>query len=183
MTTRSIYRNTLAWPLQALRDGVEWELKDNQTPHPGGTYMVSAASLFAQMLSLVSRRDFARAVGRREAEKAAKGFSCWDQFVAMLFCQLAQARCTDSGTRNLLRAERFRGMGFQPMHARPGRPCYGKRSIPPPDGGCSLGGLSVAWASSPWNHSPFDFAQDSQLEGRATEDFGGYARPATPFTS
>lgn len=53
--------------------------------------MVSAASLFAQMLSLVSRRDFAQAVGRREAEKAAKGFSCWDQFVAMLFCQLGGA--------------------------------------------------------------------------------------------
>jgi len=27
-----------------------------------------------------------------QAEKAAKGFSCWDQFVAMLFCQLAQAK-------------------------------------------------------------------------------------------
>ena len=53
--------------------------------------MVSAASLFAQMLSLVCRRDFAQAVGRREAEKAAKGFSCWDQFVAMLFCQLGGA--------------------------------------------------------------------------------------------
>ena len=53
--------------------------------------MVPVASLFAQMLSLVSRRDFAKAVRRREAEKGAKGFSCWDQFVAMLFCQLGGA--------------------------------------------------------------------------------------------
>jgi hypothetical protein len=53
--------------------------------------MVSVASLFAQVLSLVSRRDFRAAVVGRDAEKAAKGFSCWDQFVAMLFCQLGGA--------------------------------------------------------------------------------------------
>lgn len=53
--------------------------------------MVSVGSLFAQLLSLVSRRDFAAAARRREAEKGAKGFSCWDQFVAMLFCQLGGA--------------------------------------------------------------------------------------------
>jgi hypothetical protein len=53
--------------------------------------MVSVASLFAQVLSLISRRDFGKAVRRRDAEKGAKGFSCWDQFVAMLFCQLGGA--------------------------------------------------------------------------------------------
>ena len=53
--------------------------------------MIQVASLFAQALSLISRREFHRAVGRRKAEKAAKGFSCWDQFVAMLFCQLGGA--------------------------------------------------------------------------------------------
>ena len=53
--------------------------------------MVSVASVFAQVLSLVPRRDFSRAVRRRDAEKGAKGFSCWDQCVAMLFCQLGGA--------------------------------------------------------------------------------------------
>jgi len=53
--------------------------------------MVSVASLFAQVLSLISRLDFSKAVRRRDAEKAAKGFSCWDQLVAMLFCQLGGA--------------------------------------------------------------------------------------------
>jgi IS4 transposase len=53
--------------------------------------MIRVASLFAQVLSLISRRDFGKAVRRRGAEKAAKGFSCWDQFVAMLFCQLGGA--------------------------------------------------------------------------------------------
>lgn len=53
--------------------------------------MITVASLFAQVLSLVSRRDFDRTVRVRQAEKGAKGFSCWDQFVAMLFCQLGGA--------------------------------------------------------------------------------------------
>ena len=53
--------------------------------------MVSVASLFAQVLSLISRREFHRAVRQRQAEKAAKGFTCRDQFVAMLFCQLGGA--------------------------------------------------------------------------------------------
>jgi len=53
--------------------------------------MVRVASLFAQVLTLVDRNDFARAVKEHGAEKSAKGFRCWDQFVAMLFCQLAAA--------------------------------------------------------------------------------------------
>lgn len=53
--------------------------------------MVASTSCFAQVLSLVDRGDFARAVRVREAEKGSKGFSCWDQFVAMLFAQLGGA--------------------------------------------------------------------------------------------
>jgi hypothetical protein len=53
--------------------------------------MGTTASWFAQVLSLVDRNDFARAVGRHDAEKASKGFSCWDQFVSMTFCQLGAA--------------------------------------------------------------------------------------------
>lgn len=53
--------------------------------------MIKVGSLFTQVLSLVDRRDFARAVAESEAEHAAKGFRCWDQFVAMVFCQLAGA--------------------------------------------------------------------------------------------
>jgi hypothetical protein len=50
------------------------------------------ASVFSQLLSLVSRQDFSKFVRETEAEKGAKGFSCWEQFVAMMFCQLAQAK-------------------------------------------------------------------------------------------
>jgi Transposase DDE domain/Domain of unknown function (DUF4372) len=54
--------------------------------------MVKWASLFSQLLSLIDRHQFESAVKEVHAEKAAKGFSCWEQLVAMLFCQLAQAR-------------------------------------------------------------------------------------------
>jgi Domain of unknown function (DUF4372)/Transposase DDE domain len=54
--------------------------------------MVREASLFSQLLCLVDRHRFEREVRRVGAERHAKGFSCWSQFVAMMFCQLAQAK-------------------------------------------------------------------------------------------
>jgi IS4 transposase len=54
--------------------------------------MVRVASLFSQVLTLFPRTEFQQAVKQHRAERYAKGFSCWSQFVAMLFCQLAQAR-------------------------------------------------------------------------------------------
>ena len=54
--------------------------------------MLRGTSLFGQVLALISRTEFERAVRQHRAEHAAKGFGCWDQFVAMLFCQLAQAK-------------------------------------------------------------------------------------------
>jgi hypothetical protein len=54
--------------------------------------MIRTGSLFTQILSLFQRSDFARHVRELRAERHARGFSSWDQFVAMLFCQLAQAR-------------------------------------------------------------------------------------------
>jgi hypothetical protein len=43
------------------------------------------------VLSLVDRNDFARSVLGHDGERGAKGFSCWDQFVSMLFCQMGGA--------------------------------------------------------------------------------------------
>jgi hypothetical protein len=53
--------------------------------------MVKVASLFSQLLHHVPRHEFARLVARHRAEYDAKGFTCWTQFVAMMFCQLARA--------------------------------------------------------------------------------------------
>lgn len=53
--------------------------------------MIAVASCFSQVLSLIDRVAFARAVRQHQAERAAKGFTCWEQFVAMLFCQMGAA--------------------------------------------------------------------------------------------
>jgi hypothetical protein len=49
------------------------------------------ASLFAQLLEFIPRERFPGLVRKYSAEAYSKGFACWDQFVAMLFCQLGQA--------------------------------------------------------------------------------------------
>jgi hypothetical protein len=47
--------------------------------------------MFGQVLQIFSKKEFYSAVKKTQAEKGAKGFSCWGQFVAMLFCQLGHA--------------------------------------------------------------------------------------------
>ena len=54
--------------------------------------MVRHASLFSQLVGLFNRQRFYELVHRHGSERYAKGFSSWDQFVAMLFCQIAQAK-------------------------------------------------------------------------------------------
>jgi hypothetical protein len=49
-------------------------------------------SIFSQLLKLVSRVEFQQMVKASHAERHARGFSCWDQFAAMLFCQLGRAQ-------------------------------------------------------------------------------------------
>lgn len=48
-------------------------------------------SIFSQLLQLFPRMEFQRMVKKHEAERSAKGFTCWGQFVSMLFCQLGRA--------------------------------------------------------------------------------------------
>lgn len=54
--------------------------------------MIRVSSIFSQMLQLFSRTEFERAVVEHRAERHARGFSCWGQFVAMLFCHLGRAQ-------------------------------------------------------------------------------------------
>lgn len=49
------------------------------------------SNIFGQIVKLFSKRDFYSAVAETGAEKRAKGFTSWQQFVGMLFCQLGQA--------------------------------------------------------------------------------------------
>jgi hypothetical protein len=48
-------------------------------------------SMFSQLLQLFPRADFQLLVKETQAERHARGFSCWNQFVSMLFCQLGRA--------------------------------------------------------------------------------------------
>jgi hypothetical protein len=50
------------------------------------------SSLFAQILQVMPRSRFMRLVMDAKAERHSKGFSSWDQFVAMIFCQFAQSK-------------------------------------------------------------------------------------------
>jgi Domain of unknown function (DUF4372)/Transposase DDE domain len=56
-----------------------------------GNPIVQAASLFNQLLQHFPRSEFAALIRKHNAERGAKGFSCWTQLVSMLFCQLAHA--------------------------------------------------------------------------------------------
>jgi len=62
-------------------------------------------SIFSQILSLFPRIDFEKAVTTTKAEHRTKGFSCWGQFVAMLFCQLGRAHSLREITNGLRSCE------------------------------------------------------------------------------
>jgi hypothetical protein len=49
-------------------------------------------STFAQVLRYLPRLEFAAAVQKHQAERYARGFTCWTQLVAMLFCHLGRAQ-------------------------------------------------------------------------------------------
>ena len=52
---------------------------------------MKVCSIFSQVLKLFSRGDFEKAVKEHKAERHARGFTSWGQFMAMLFCQLGRA--------------------------------------------------------------------------------------------
>jgi hypothetical protein len=53
--------------------------------------MLAPMSMFAQLLSLIDRGNFQKAVKERGSDKGAKGFSSWSHFICLLFAQLAGA--------------------------------------------------------------------------------------------
>jgi hypothetical protein len=50
------------------------------------------ASLFSQLIALFNHSRFYELVYRHQAERCIEWFSCWDQFVSMLFCHISQAK-------------------------------------------------------------------------------------------
>jgi hypothetical protein len=54
--------------------------------------MTRVCSIFSQILQWFPRLEFEAGVREHKAERHARGFTCWQQFVAMLFCQLGHAQ-------------------------------------------------------------------------------------------
>jgi hypothetical protein len=60
--------------------------------HKEYTTLNRVCSIFSQILQLVPRLEFEAAVREHKAERHARGFSSWAQFISMLFCQLGHAQ-------------------------------------------------------------------------------------------
>jgi hypothetical protein len=67
--------------------------------------MSAVCSIFSQILQLFSRTEFQTAVHQHKAERHARGFTCWGQFIAMLFCQLGRAHSLSEITQGLAASE------------------------------------------------------------------------------
>lgn len=67
--------------------------------------MRRVSSIFSQILQSFSRLEFAAVVKKHKGERHARGFECWTQFVAMLFCQLGHARSLSEITGGLAACE------------------------------------------------------------------------------
>lgn len=81
--------------------------------------MKRVCSIFSQILQLVPRDRFESAVIQHEAERHARGFSSWGQFVAMLFCQLAQAKSLREISEGLQASEgKLKHLGLPEAPAR-----------------------------------------------------------------
>lgn len=67
--------------------------------------MNRVCSIFAQMLQFFPRLEFEACVQEHKAERHARGFSSWTQFVAMLFAQLGHAQSLREITGGLAACE------------------------------------------------------------------------------
>ena len=46
-------------------------------------------SIFKQILQSIPRYEFEKSVKKHNGDFASKGFTCWEQFVSMIFAQLS----------------------------------------------------------------------------------------------
>ncbi len=67
--------------------------------------MNRVCSIFSQILQLIPRLEFQAAVSEHKAERHARGFSSWAQFISMLFCQLGHAQSLREITGGLAACE------------------------------------------------------------------------------
>ena len=81
--------------------------------------MTRVSSIFSQILQLIPRLEFESAVREHGAERHARGFSSWGQFIAMLFCQLGHAKSLREICGGLAASEgKLRHLGLPSAPAR-----------------------------------------------------------------
>jgi len=81
--------------------------------------LTRVCSIFSQILQLISRLEFETAVRKHKAEHHARGFTCWGQFIAMLFCQLGHAKSLREICGGLAASEgKLRHLGLPQAPAR-----------------------------------------------------------------
>src|SRR5437763_7429854 len=81
--------------------------------------MNRVCSIFAQILDLFPRGEFEATVREHKAERHARGFSSWGQFIAMLFCQLGHAQSLREICGGLAASERkLRHLGLPEAPSR-----------------------------------------------------------------
>lgn len=81
--------------------------------------MTRVSSIFSQILQLIPRLEFESAVRKHDAERHARGFSSWGQFIAMLFCQLGHAKSLREICGGLAASEgKLRHLGLPTAPAR-----------------------------------------------------------------
>ena len=74
--------------------------------------MNRVCSIFSQLLQLFPRAQFEARVREHKAERHARGFSCWSQFVAMLFCHMGHDLLPIISTRHNLESSELRKRSF-----------------------------------------------------------------------
>ena len=67
--------------------------------------MNRVCSIFSQILGMIPRLEFQAAVNEHKAERHARGFSSWAQFLSMMFCQLGHAQSLREITGGLAACE------------------------------------------------------------------------------
>lgn len=54
-------------------------------PHKG-------TNIFAQLVDLVGQKEYQKIVRKHNGDKHAKGFTCWEQLVSLMFCHIGKAQ-------------------------------------------------------------------------------------------
>lgn len=82
--------------------------------------MSKHSSLFSQIIQNLSRKTFQELVRKHQSDRNCKGFTSWDHFISMLFCQFSKAtslREIENGMRSCEGKLNHLGMNIAPTRS------------------------------------------------------------------